>query len=79
MPLAVFAAEEYGVALFVATPVWNAAAATYAFHRPFASSIGSSLAVAELTVMVGSLALLLFALEARCASPWRCPWRLWAA
>lgn len=63
VPLSIYAAREYGVLLFVATPLVSTAAAAYAFNRPFGFSLRASLAVAEATVVVGCLALLLFALE----------------
>lgn len=63
VPIAVFAAGEYGASLFLATPLVSATVAAYLFNRPFGFSLKASLAVAQVTVLLSGLGVLLFALE----------------
>lgn len=62
-PILVYGAKDYSLLLFLVMPLLSSTAAAYAFNRPFGFSLGASIAVAELNVAIGSLALLLFALE----------------
>lgn len=62
-PLMIWVRKDYSLLLFLVLPLLSSTAAAYAFNRPFAFSLGASIAVAELNVAIGCLALLLFALE----------------
>jgi hypothetical protein len=62
-PLLIWVRKDYSLLLFLVLPLLSSTAAAYAFNRPFGFSLGASIAVAELNVAIGSLALLLFALE----------------
>lgn len=62
-PILVYVNRDYSLLLFLVMPLLSSTAAAYAFNRPFGFSLGASIAVAELNVAIGSLALLLFALE----------------
>lgn len=63
IPVGIFVVGKYGEPLFFLTPVVSSLVAAYVFNRPFRFSLGASLAVAQVSVLVGSLVLLLVALE----------------
>jgi hypothetical protein len=59
----VYVFETYGASLFYATPLVMGAVSAFIYNRPHEQTFGSSLSVALLSICLGGLALLLFALE----------------
>ena len=62
-PLAIYGGNFYGLSVFVATPFLMSACAAFVLNRPTPGGLGASLAVAQLAVLLTSLALVLFAME----------------
>src|SRR5262245_4824827 len=61
--LSVHGWEDYGVTLFLGTPIWMGAVSAFIYNRPFPRTLLGSLVVAELSIMIAGTALLLFAFE----------------
>lgn len=59
----VYALKDYGVTLFLGTPIWMGAVSAFLYNRPFPRSFLGSLVVAELSIVIAGAALLLFAFE----------------
>lgn len=63
MGISVYAFADYGVALFLGTPILMGAASAYFYNRPHVRTLGGSIAVAEIAILVAGMVLLLFAFE----------------
>ena len=61
--LAIVMLQDYGFVLFAGTPLGMGVVAGYTFNRPAARSIGSTLLLSFVTLMVAAAVLLLFAFE----------------
>jgi hypothetical protein len=61
--IGVYALKDYGVTLFLGTPIWMGAVSAFLYNRPFPRSFGGSLVVAEMSILIAGAALLLFAFE----------------
>lgn len=61
--LCVYLIEDYGAALFMGTPIIMGATSAYIYNRPYSRGILSSILVAELSIFLSGLILLLFAFE----------------
>lgn len=61
--IGVYALADYGVTLFLGTPIWMGAVSAFLFNRPTPRSFLGSLAVAEISILIAGGALLLFAFE----------------
>ncbi|MBI3862851.1 MAG: SRPBCC family protein [Planctomycetia bacterium] len=59
----VYGFKEYGATLFLGTPIWMGAVSAFLYNRPYPRSLGGSLLVAEVSILITGLALLLFAFE----------------
>jgi hypothetical protein len=59
----VYGMKDYGVTLFLGTPIWMGAVSAFLYNRPFPRTLLGSLAVAELSIAIAGGALLLFAFE----------------
>ncbi len=61
--VSVYGLQDYGVALFLGTPVWMGAVSAFAYNRPVPRSLLGSLLVAQTSILIAGAALLLFAFE----------------
>ena len=61
--VSVYAFADYGVALFLGTPILVGAVSTFLYNRPYPRGLGSSLLVAEVAIFLCGTAVLLFAFE----------------
>ena len=61
--VSVYAFADYGVALFLGTPILVGAVSAFLYNRPYPRGLGSSLLVAELSIVLCGTAVLLFAFE----------------
>jgi len=61
--LSVYLIQDYGAALFMGTPIIMGAVSAYIYNRPYTRTIFSSIMVAELSIFLSGLILLLFAFE----------------
>lgn len=61
--VSVYGLQDYGVTLFLGTPVWMGAVSAFAYNRPVPRSILGSLLVAQISILIAGAALLLFAFE----------------
>jgi uncharacterized membrane protein YhaH (DUF805 family) len=61
--IGVYGLKDYGVTLFVGTPIWMGAVSAFLYNRPFPRTLPGSLMVAELSILIAGAALLLFAFE----------------
>ena len=61
--LCVYLIQDYGAALFMGTPIVMGATSAYIYNRPYTRSVFSSIMVAELSIFLSGLILLLFAFE----------------
>ena len=59
----VYALEDYGATLFLGTPILVGATSAFIYNRPYARTLGSSLVVSQLAILMCGLAMLLFAVE----------------
>lgn len=59
----VYGLKDYGVALFLGTPIWMGAVSAFLYNRPFPRTFLGSLVVAEMSIIIAGAALLLFAFE----------------
>jgi uncharacterized membrane protein YhaH (DUF805 family) len=59
----VYALKEYGATLFLGTPILMGATSAFIYNRPYPRGLGRSLIVAELSIVLSGLAILLFAFE----------------
>jgi len=59
----VYAFADYGVALFLGTPILVGAVSAFLYNRPYPRGLGSSLLVAEVAIFLCGTAVLLFAFE----------------
>ncbi len=61
--VSVYAFADYGVALFLGTPILVGAVSAYLYNRPYPRDLSSSLLVAQAAIFVSGMAVLLFAFE----------------
>ena len=61
--LCVYLIQDYGAALFMGTPIVMGATSAYIYNRPYSRGLLSSIMVAELSIFLSGLILLLFAFE----------------
>lgn len=61
--LCVYLIQDYGGALFMGTPIIMGATSAYIYNRPYTRGVLSSIMVAELSIFLSGLILLLFAFE----------------
>ena len=61
--LCVYLIQDYGGALFMGTPIIMGATSAYIYNRPYSRGVLSSIMVAELSIFLSGLILLLFAFE----------------
>lgn len=61
--VSVYLIADYGAALFMGTPIIMGATSSYLYNRPFLRSWKTSILVAELSVCLSGMILLLFAFE----------------
>jgi len=61
--LCVYLIQDYGAALFMGTPIVMGATSAYIYNRPYSRGVLSSIMVAELSIFLSGLILLLFAFE----------------
>src|SRR5207247_4244778 len=61
--LAIVMLQDYGFVLFAGTPLGMGVVSGYTFNRPTARSIGSTLLLSFVTLLVAAMVLLLFAFE----------------
>jgi len=61
--ISVYGFKDYGATLFLGTPILMGAVSAFAYNRPFPRSLAGSLLVAEMSIMITGMALLLFAFE----------------
>ena len=61
--VSIYGLKDYGVTLFLGTPIWMGAISAFAFNRPVRRSILGSLLVAQISILIAGAALLLFAFE----------------
>lgn len=61
--LCVYLIQDYGAALFMGTPIVMGATSAYIYNRPYLRGVFSSIMVAELSIFLSGLILLLFAFE----------------
>ncbi len=61
--VSVYAFADYGVALFLGTPILVGVVSAFLYNRPYPRNLGSSLLVAELAIFLCGIAVLLFAFE----------------
>jgi uncharacterized membrane protein YhaH (DUF805 family) len=61
--IGVYGYKDYGVTLFLGTPIWMGAVSAFLYNRPFPRTFLASLMVAELSIIIAGAALLLFAFE----------------
>jgi hypothetical protein len=61
--LSVYLIQDYGAALFMGTPIIMGAVSAYIYNRPYTRTMFSSIMVAELSIFLSGLILLLFAFE----------------
>jgi hypothetical protein len=59
----VYGMKDYGVTLFLGTPIWMGAVSAFLYNRPFPRTLVGSLVVAEISIIIAGGALLLFAFE----------------
>lgn len=61
--ISVYGYRDYGVTLFLATPILMGAVSAFTYNRPHARSFAGSLVVAQISILTAGSALLLFAFE----------------
>lgn len=61
--LCVYLIQDYGAALFMGTPIIMGATSAYIYNRPYTRGVLSSIIVAEMSILLSGLILLLFAFE----------------
>ena len=61
--ISVYGLEDYGVALFLGTPIWMGAVSAFLYNRPFPRTFVGSMVVAEMSIVIAGGVLLLFAFE----------------
>lgn len=61
--ISVYGFEDYGAALFLGTPILMGAVSAFLYNRPSPRGLGGSILVAEISVAVAGMVLLLFAFE----------------
>lgn len=61
--VSVYGFKDYGVTLFLGTPIWMGAVSAFVYNRPFPRTLGGSLLVSQVSILVAGTALLLFAFE----------------
>jgi uncharacterized membrane protein YhaH (DUF805 family) len=61
--LSVYLIRDYGAALFMGTPIIMGATSAYIYNRPYTRGVLASIMVAELSIFLSGLILLLFAFE----------------
>ena len=59
----VYLIQDYGAALFMGTPIIMGATSAYIYNRPYTRGVLASIMVAELSIFLSGLILLLFAFE----------------
>ena len=59
----VYFLEEYGATMLLGTPIVLGAASAFIYNRPLPRSLGTSLAVSQVAILVSGAAMLLFAFE----------------
>jgi hypothetical protein len=63
LAISVYLFKDYGITLFMGTPILMGAASAYIFNRPRVRGLGSSLLVAQLSILISGVAILIFAFE----------------
>jgi hypothetical protein len=63
LSISVYFFRDYGLTLFMGTPILMGAASAYIFNRPRVRTLGSSLLVAQLAILISGMTLLIFAFE----------------
>jgi hypothetical protein len=61
--VSVYLIGNYGAALFMGTPIIMGATSSYIYNRPYSQGVFSSILIAELSVLLSGMILLLFAFE----------------
>jgi hypothetical protein len=61
--IGVYALKDYGATLFLGTPILVGATSAFIYNRPYVRTLGSSLVVSQLAILMCGLAMLLFAFE----------------
>ena len=61
--VSVYGWQDYGVTLFLGTPIWMGAVSAFAYNRPHPRPLLGSLLVAQASILIAGAAMLLFAFE----------------